>query len=204
MPALEALLPRFAAANTQPLGISVDSIYCHANWAASLGGVSLPLLADFHPKGAVADSYGLYLDGAGITDRATVIIDASGTVRHISSVGPGGERDIAELAALCEQVDADRTAALAPTPTAPGLPDDAVLYVKTGCGFSGSVLMTRTNLGLHGLEVRNVTEDPAVMAELEALTGKGQAPCLVVDGKPMLESADINRYLVTRSTGLWS
>ena len=102
---MEALQDRFLAANTQVLGVSVDSTYCHANWAMSLGGVSFPLLADFHPKGEVAKAYGLYLDGAGITDRATVIIDADGVVRHVSSVGPGGKRDIAELAGLCEQLD---------------------------------------------------------------------------------------------------
>ncbi len=169
-----------------------------------VGGVSLPLLADFHPKGAVADSFGLYLDGAGITDRATVIIDAGGTVRHVSSVGPGGERDIAELVALCEQVDNHWTADLAASDSAPGLPDDAVLYVKSSCGFSRAVLMTRVNLGLTGLEIRNVTEDAAAMEQLQDLTGKQQAPCLFAGGEAMLESADISRYLVTRATGLWT
>ncbi|RMF73724.1 MAG: alkyl hydroperoxide reductase, partial [Acidobacteria bacterium] len=33
MPEVERLLPRFRGAHTQVLGISVDSIYCHANWA---------------------------------------------------------------------------------------------------------------------------------------------------------------------------
>jgi len=183
--------------------VSVDSRFCHANWAVTLGGVSFPLLADFHPKGAVADSYGLYLEGAGITDRATVIIDAGGTVRHISSVGPGGERDIAEFAALCEQIDADWKDELTPIDAAPGLPEDAVLYVKSSCGFSKSVLITRVNLGLNDLELRNVTEDAGAMAELKELTGKAQAPCLVVGGEPMLESADISRYLVTKATGIW-
>ena len=42
------MLPRFRAAHTQVLGVSVDSVFCHANWAASMGGVSFPLLADFH------------------------------------------------------------------------------------------------------------------------------------------------------------
>ena len=55
---MQALLPRFRAAHTQVLGVSVDSMYCHANWARDLGGVSFPLLADFHPKGEVARSYG--------------------------------------------------------------------------------------------------------------------------------------------------
>ena len=65
---MEAMLDRFRAAHTQVLGVSVDSVYSHAAWAASLGGVSFPLLADFHPKGALASELGLYLDGAGITD----------------------------------------------------------------------------------------------------------------------------------------
>ena len=85
---MEQLLPRFRAAHTQVLGISVDSVYCHANWARDLGGISFPLLADFEPKGAVGARYGLYLDGPGIDDRATVIVDATGVVRHASSVTP--------------------------------------------------------------------------------------------------------------------
>ncbi|MBW2578727.1 MAG: redoxin domain-containing protein, partial [Deltaproteobacteria bacterium] len=102
MPALDALQGRFEAAHTQVVGISIDSVYCHANWADSLGGISVPLLADFHPKGAVAEAFGLYLADNGITDRATVIIDADGVVQHISAVGPGGSRDIDELAGLAE------------------------------------------------------------------------------------------------------
>ena len=51
-------------------------MYCHNNWAArDLGGISIPLLSDFHLKGAVASLYGVYLEEAGITDRATVIVD---------------------------------------------------------------------------------------------------------------------------------
>ena len=72
-------------ANTQVFGIGVDSTYCHTNWAArDLGGISLPLLADFHPRGAVASQYGLYLEKAGIADRATLIIDEDGKPMHES------------------------------------------------------------------------------------------------------------------------
>jgi hypothetical protein len=53
------MLGEFERADTQVLGVSVDSIYCHGNWAKSLGGVSFPLLADFHPKGAMAKKYGV-------------------------------------------------------------------------------------------------------------------------------------------------
>ena len=106
MPATEKLKERFEAADTQVLGVSIDSKYCHTGWAQSLGGVTFPLLADFHPKGAVAKAFGLWLEEPGIGDRATVIIDKSGKVCYAVSVGPGGERNIDELLAECEKVNA--------------------------------------------------------------------------------------------------
>ena len=81
------------------LGLSVDSKYCHEAWAESFDGIAFPLLADFHPKGAVARQYGLWLDGPGISDRASVLIGKDGTVLWSESVGPGGERNPAELLA---------------------------------------------------------------------------------------------------------
>jgi len=196
VPALEGLLSRFRAAHTQALGISVDSIYCHANWARDLGGVSFPLLADFNPKGAVARSYGLYLEDAGITDRATVIIDSSGIVRHVASVTPSGERDIAAIASICEQVDREHGAGLRAASPLRGLPDGSVLYVKGSCGFSLRVLNARENLHLGDrIAVKRIDTDPSAMEELKKLTGKTQVPCLVVEGRPMLESDDITRYL---------
>lgn len=205
MPALEALLNRFDAAHTQPVGISVDSVYSHANWAAGMGGISFPLLADFHPKGATAQAYGLYLEDKGITDRATVIIDADGIVRHASSVTPAGKRDIAELATLCEQVDGAYQGTLAAGEQPGGLSGDLKLFVKSNCGFSRAVLLARDNLKLKDkVPVVNVSEDSAAMAELQAAAGKEQAPCLVADGKALLESTEIIRHLVTGSTGLWA
>jgi len=203
VPGVERLLDRFRAAHTQVLGVSVDSMHCHAGWAVSLGGISFPLLQDFHPRGEVARSYGLYLEDKGITDRATVIIDAAGIVRHASSVTPAGARNIEELAALCEAVDREHGAGLPPFPEPPGLEPDTVLYVKSSCGFSLKTLQARQNLHLEQLlPVRNVTEDPAAMETVQRLTGAPQAPCLVVGGKPMLESADIIRYLTGRMTDL--
>ena len=197
---MEALQDRFLAANTQVLGVSVDSTYCHANWAMSLGGVSFPLLADFHPKGAVAEAYGLYLDGAGITDRATVIIDADGVVRHVSSVGPGGKRDIAELAGLCEEVNGAHAGDLGSFDEPPGLESDTVLYIRSNCMFSTNAMAALGNLGIDSIPVRNVSEDPAALDDLVAVAGKGQAPCLVIGGKPFHESADIITYLAGRVT----
>ena len=198
MPGVEALLPRFQAAHTQVLGVSIDSVHCHANWARDLGGVSFPLLADFQPKGAVADSYGAYLAGAGIADRATVIIDSGGTVRHASSVGPAGERDIAELAALCEGVDADGATSTVALVVPQGLGTDPVLYTKNACGFSRRVRVAVDNLHASDLKIRNASDDSDALGALRELSGAETAPCLSIDGKPIGEADVIVRTLAER------
>ncbi len=159
----------------------------------------MPLLADFAPKGAVAKAFGLFLEEPGITDRATVIIDAAGTVRFATGVGPGGKRDIEALVAECEAIDAGFDAELpGPTAQAPGLPADATLYVRDGCMFSRWALYARKNLGLD-IPVRNVSTDEAAKADLIAVGGKAQAPCLVADGEALYESKDIIELLTARA-----
>lgn len=106
MPGIQSIVDEFKAADTQVLGVSVDSRFCHENWANSLGGVSFPLLADFHPKGAMAQSYGVYLAEKGITDRATVIVDKQGIVRYAASVTPAGQRDPKDLLQQCQKINA--------------------------------------------------------------------------------------------------
>ena len=189
---MQALLPRFRTAHTQVLGVSVDSVYCHANWAKDLGGVSFPLLADFHPKGEAARSYGLYLDGAGITDRATVLIDAAGVVRYAESVTPSGQRDIAGLAAECERLDGEYSGAVEDFSEPAGLPADGLLYVKSSCGFSRAALLARDNLHLaERVGVSNVSGDATAREALVQASGSEQAPCLVIGGEVIQESADI-------------
>jgi len=97
------MIDQFKAADTQVLGVSVDSKESHENWAKSLGGITYPLLEDFHPKGAMASSYGAYREDRGFAARATVIIDKQGIVRY--SVWAKGERDISELLAECQKVN---------------------------------------------------------------------------------------------------
>ncbi|MCP3981798.1 MAG: redoxin domain-containing protein [bacterium] len=196
-------MPRFRAAHTQVLGVSIDSVFSHANWGQSLGGVSFPLLADFHPKGEMAKAYGLYLDNAGITDRATVVIDAEGVVRHASSVTPAGRRDIGELAALCEQIDSQHGSKLDDLPKPQGIAGAEMLYVKSSCGHSRKVLLARDNLHLaDALPVKNVTDDATARDALVKLAGKDQAPCLIVGGKPVQDTDAIVQFLVTNSTDL--
>jgi peroxiredoxin len=68
------------------LGISVDSAFTHKAFQEHLG-VSIPLLADFHPKGAVASEYGVYAEERGHSARALVMVDPDGVVTwsHVSS-----------------------------------------------------------------------------------------------------------------------
>jgi peroxiredoxin (alkyl hydroperoxide reductase subunit C) len=55
-------------------GVSVDSAYCHKAFQSELG-IRIPLLADFHPKGAVAKAYGVYDERWGSATRSLVMID---------------------------------------------------------------------------------------------------------------------------------
>jgi peroxiredoxin len=84
------------------LGISVDSVHSHAAFAEQLGGLDYPLLADFHPKGQVAQAYGLWREERGTSRRAIVIIDAAGVIRHVTVI----ERGAPEIEAVLAEVRA--------------------------------------------------------------------------------------------------
>lgn len=97
---MQANLARFDELNAQVLGISVDSVYSHRAFAEQLGGLTFPLLADFHPKGEVVKQFGLWREERGYSRRAIVILDREGVVRH-SEVIPSGAPDVeAVLAAI--------------------------------------------------------------------------------------------------------
>ena len=64
---------------THILALSVDAVPAKVEWAKSLGGISYDLLSDFHPKGLVAERYGVTRDD-GITERAIFIVDKLGTI----------------------------------------------------------------------------------------------------------------------------
>ena len=69
----QEVLPELEERGVTVLGISVDSAYAHKAFQRHLG-ISIPLLADFHPKGAVARAYGVYNEERGVTARALVMI----------------------------------------------------------------------------------------------------------------------------------
>ena len=77
------------AANAEVLEVSVDSAASQKVWAEQLGGIDFPILADFHPKGAVAKMYGVYNEDRGTAMRSVFLIDEEGIIRH-SEVFPQG------------------------------------------------------------------------------------------------------------------
>lgn len=93
---MQANLARFEELNAHVLGISVDSVYSHQAFAQELGGITFPLLADFHPKGGMAKDYGLWREERGYSQRAIVIVDSAGVVRH-SEVFARGLPEVEDL-----------------------------------------------------------------------------------------------------------
>jgi len=75
-------LKRFEQLDAQVLGLSVDSVWSHKAYAEKMS-IRYPLLADFHPRGAVASKYGIYLEERGITGRAIAIINRQGQVAWV-------------------------------------------------------------------------------------------------------------------------
>ncbi len=55
-------------------GVSVDSAFAHKAFQEHLG-ITIPLLADFNPKGEVARRYGVYSEERGHSQRALVMVD---------------------------------------------------------------------------------------------------------------------------------
>ncbi len=82
------------------LGITVDNIPTLFSWTQQMGDLWFPVLSDFWPHGAVADSFGL-LRTDGVSERALVIIDKDGIIRYIGvgdiNVRPSLEVLIGEL-----------------------------------------------------------------------------------------------------------
>jgi len=73
----------FDAYDAVLLGISVDNIPTLFAWTNQMGKLWFPVLSDFWPHGAVADTYGV-LRSDGTAERAIFIIDKGGIIRYIN------------------------------------------------------------------------------------------------------------------------
>jgi peroxiredoxin len=76
----QELVADFESRGVQLYGVSVDSAFCHKAFQER-AGLTIPLLADFEPKGEVARAYGVYNDEYGTAQRALVMIGPDGVVK---------------------------------------------------------------------------------------------------------------------------
>ena len=83
----------FESKDVELMAISVDSKFTQKVFAEQ-EGYKFQVLADFWPHGAVAQSYGVFKEDAGIAIRGTFLIDLDGVVRAKFVNGPGEARDL--------------------------------------------------------------------------------------------------------------
>jgi peroxiredoxin len=95
----------FETLDAEVLGVSVDSVWSHKAFADKMG-ITYSLLADFHPKGAMSEKYGVYLGDKGITGRAIVIVGKNGKVAWVKNYDIPVVPDVKEVAAALGQVKA--------------------------------------------------------------------------------------------------
>ena len=96
-------MKKFETLDAQVLGISVDSVWSHKAFAEKMK-IGYPLLADFQPRGAVAEKFGVYLPEKGITGRSTFIIDKQGKVSWAKTYDIPTVPDVNEVAAALANV----------------------------------------------------------------------------------------------------
>ena len=96
-------MKKFESLDAQVLGISVDSVWSHKAFAEKMK-IGYPLLADFQPRGAVGEKFGVYLPEKGITGRSTFIIDKQGKVSWAKTYDIPTVPDVNEVAAALANV----------------------------------------------------------------------------------------------------
>ena len=92
----------FVGDDVQVLAASCDHMFSQRAWADK-EGYFFPLLSDYWPHGAVAQSYGIFNEQAGAALRGTFLIDTEGIVRWTLVNEIGQARDFTGYhAALAE------------------------------------------------------------------------------------------------------
>lgn len=103
MKSLEKNHTRFEKLNTAVLGISVDTVPSKKAWAKELGIRNIKLLSDFWPHGEVAQSYGIFRDKDGVSERANIIVDENGMVVFVKVYPISHMPDMEEIIKALEE-----------------------------------------------------------------------------------------------------
>jgi len=78
-------------------------VWSHKAYAEKMG-IKYSLLADFQPRGAMAEKYDVFLADKGITGRAIVIVNKAGKIAWIKNYDIPVVPDLKEVAAALQQV----------------------------------------------------------------------------------------------------
>ncbi len=85
----QEVLPEIESKGASLVGISVDSSYSHRAFRDQLN-LTMPLLADFNPKGEVSRAYGAWIEAVDHGNRSLVLIE-NGDVRWSYAAPNPGE-----------------------------------------------------------------------------------------------------------------
>jgi mycoredoxin-dependent peroxiredoxin len=83
----------FSGDDVQVLAITCDSPWANNAWAQQ-EGYTFPLLSDYWPHGATAQTYGVFDEQAGCALRGSFIVDRDGIVRWTVTNGIPDARDL--------------------------------------------------------------------------------------------------------------
>lgn len=91
-------MAKFDAAETQILGISMDSSFSNKRFAEDIK-ITFPLLSDW--KRDTTKAYGLYDEARGYGRRGTFVIDKDGVIQHVevgnTAMDPTGAYQVCDL-----------------------------------------------------------------------------------------------------------
>ncbi|HEY2459416.1 MAG TPA: redoxin domain-containing protein [Candidatus Acidoferrum sp.] len=93
----------FETLDAEVLGVSVDSTWSHKAYADKMG-IKYSLLADFQPRGAMSEKYGIFMADKGITGRAIAIVGKDGKVAWFKQYDIPVVPDVKEVAAALGKV----------------------------------------------------------------------------------------------------
>jgi len=77
----------YARESAEVLGVSVDNKWSLKAFKRD-EALTATLLSDFHPKGAVAQKYGVFMSETGYASRGTFVIDREGVLRGVTVKEP--------------------------------------------------------------------------------------------------------------------
>ena len=101
--ALELNIGEIHARGGQVLSVSCDAAPSHRAFSEKLGGISFPMLTDFHPHGKVSELYSVYNAQRGVPIRSVFIIDKEGVLRWQKTFQPGDSME--DVSDILEELD---------------------------------------------------------------------------------------------------